>query len=179
MFQPQYSTTQQVCSPTCAIKLSNRRKAEQKAALNEVRNEKVKEDRLNELTEQTRVAVNAYIRYRDQGKPCVSCGAKWHSGFHAGHAWSGAQHNMIRFDYDCVHGQCPYCNITLEGNYDAYRERLEKRIGTERFQRIKAQASIARRVPYKFSRHELKAIMTRARADLRQLKWERSQKGTA
>lgn len=67
-----------------------------------------------------------YIRTRDKNLPCISCGkfAKLENG----HYYS---RNILslRWDDKNCNGQCHYCNHTLEGNRQGYREGLIKKYG--------------------------------------------------
>jgi 5-methylcytosine-specific restriction endonuclease McrA len=58
-----------------------------------------------------------YIRTRDQGKPCITCG-KRHE-LEAGH-FIPRQHLATRWDEKNVNGQCSYCNRWLHGNQAEY-----------------------------------------------------------
>lgn len=72
---------------------------------------------------------NAWIRKRDDGKPCISCGK--YTTLQAGHFYSAGHHNNLRFHENNCAGQCVRCNYHLHGNLTSYREGLIKRIGLE------------------------------------------------
>ena len=63
-----------------------------------------------------------YIRNRDQGKPCISCGKK--TKLQAGHFYSAGKHPQLRFNEDNVHGQCLSCNYYKSGDLLNYRINL-------------------------------------------------------
>lgn len=88
----------------------------------------------------TRQAVHSFVRFRDKGKPCISCDKPWHNEFQAGHFFKSELYSSVRFDVDNIHGQCVYCNMQLEGNLLEYEKRLSKRIGEERFTALKLRA---------------------------------------
>jgi hypothetical protein len=69
---------------------------------------------------------NRWIRFRDQNKGCISCGAEVTE---AGHYYSAGHHSALRFNEHNVHGQCTRCNRYLHGNAIEYRKGLVKRIG--------------------------------------------------
>lgn len=75
---------------------------------------------------------NTYIRQRDKGLECVSCGCKVDNG-HASHMFSVGSHPNLRFNEDNVHLSCIECNLHLHGNLIEYSLRLPKRIGKERY----------------------------------------------
>lgn len=74
---------------------------------------------------------NAYIRERDVGKPCISCGAVNASSYHAGHYLSRGANPEKSFLEDNCHLQCSKCNTHLSGNQINYRINLVKKIGLE------------------------------------------------
>lgn len=72
-------------------------------------------------------AVNAYVRARDDGKPCISCGEM--KPLQAGHYWSVGARPELRFNEANIHGQCHRCNIDLAGNREAFRAGIVGRYG--------------------------------------------------
>jgi len=74
---------------------------------------------------------NKYIRHRDKGMSCISCGNEPKKA-NAGHYFSQGGHSNVRFNEDNVHLQCEHCNSFLSGNLLNYRIGIEKRIGTAR-----------------------------------------------
>ena len=136
-FKPTYSTTQNVCSHRCAIEYS---KTVQKAKDNrEWQREKIKRKKAllshSEWLNLFQKVFNAYIRARDKGKPCISCGT-FNGQMHAGHYRSvgGAPH--LRFNELNVWAQCATCNNHLHGNLIEYRKELINRIGIERVESL-------------------------------------------
>ena len=83
---------------------------------------------------------NAWIRNRDKGNRCISCG----SGIpeHAGHFYSAGHHNGLRFDSDNCHLQCVRCNYFLSGNLLNYRRGLIQKIGLERLTNLDMKAKM-------------------------------------
>lgn len=76
-------------------------------------------------------AYNAFVRQRDKGKGCISCGT--HSGkMNAGHYISVGRSKALRFHPDNVHMQCERCNTSLSGNLIEYRKALIRLIGDDR-----------------------------------------------
>ena len=157
-FTPQYTSLQKACSPKCASDFGILKEAKKKADLNKVKNEKFTTESLSKLMHSTKILVHSYIRERDKGKSCISCGAEWQTRFQAGHRYDVKQHNGIRFDLENIHGQCEQCNTYKEGNYAEYHLRLPNRIGIESYQKLEKRAKIALRIPHTYTRHELKEI---------------------
>jgi hypothetical protein len=88
----------------------------------------------------TQATFNKYIRERDKGKPCISCGNKEPKKVNAGHYYSSGGHKAVTFDENNVHLQCEYCNSFLSGNLILYRENLIKRIGVKAFDKLTKEA---------------------------------------
>lgn len=81
-------------------------------------------------------AVNAYVRLRDEGKPCISCGSypeqKAGGNIDAGHYRSRGAAGHLRFNVFNIHAQCVKCNRFNSGNAVDYRIRLIDKIGAAR-----------------------------------------------
>lgn len=94
-------------------------------------------------------AFNRYIRIRDEGKPCVSCGNPLigksnyltGSAIDASHYRSRGAASHLKFNVFNVHSACTRCNRQLSGNAVEYRIRLIERIGLERVERLEADYS--------------------------------------
>ena len=97
---------------------------------------------------------NKYIRERDKGLPCISCGKKPLKE-NAGHFFNANNHWNVRFDEYNVHLQCEHCNTFLSGNLINYRENLIKKIGVEQYKELEDRAKVTR----KFTVEELKEII--------------------
>ena len=136
-FKPKYKTTERACSVRCAIAYAQEK--EKKLAQREWQREKKKlkekimshKDWLNILQK----VFNAYIRARDKGKPCISCGCQVESG-HASHMFSVGGNPNVRFNEDNCHLSCIECNLHKHGNLVEYTLRLPERIGKERFEKL-------------------------------------------
>lgn len=128
-----------VCSPMCALSLarSKRAKAEKVAQVKDRRETKAKLDAIRtkpQLVALAQKAFNSYVRARDAGKPCISCGTPLADtgiggAFDCGHYRSVGSAVHMRFVEDNAQGQCKHCNRHLAGNHVAYRAGLKDRIG--------------------------------------------------
>jgi len=96
---------------------------------------------------------NKFIRLRDQGKECISCGQPPKKS-NAGHYFSQGGHSNVRFDEDNVHLQCEHCNSFLSGNLLNYQIGIEERIGGERLIELHSRAHEVK----KWTAEELKEI---------------------
>lgn len=122
------------------------------------------------LLDSVKQVCHKYIRERDKGKPCISCGTPWHDEFEAGHYFKSELHSITRFDEDNIHGQCVRCNRMNEGNLSQYTVNLPKRIGQERWEYLQEQVRIEKQSgPKKWDREKLKEIRTYYREKLKTL----------
>jgi len=80
---------------------------------------------------EVQVVFNAYIRQRDIGLPCISCGLKSGAKMNAGHYRSVGNCPSLRFDERNCYLQCEACNSYLSGNLIEYRKNLVKKFGAE------------------------------------------------
>ena len=102
-------------------------------------------------------AVNAYVRARDEGMPCISCGEM--KPLQAGHYWSVGARPEMRFNEANIHGQCSRCNIDLAGNREAFRAGIVDRLGSELADDLDTPTPAQ-----KFTLDDLKAIRASAEA---------------
>lgn len=98
---------------------------------------------------------NLYIRLRDHGKPCVSCG-QYKETYDAGHFYPRSGYAGLRFDEDNVHNECRACNSFDESHLIGYAENLKIRIGDQDYQALKERAADYKRSGYSFGRGELR-----------------------
>jgi len=93
-----------------------------------------------EYIKEAQTAVNKYIRMRDHGKQCISCGSlpeqKLGGSMDAGHYRSRGSAGHLRYNVFNIHSQCKKCNRFGSGNAVDYRIELIKRIGLDRVERI-------------------------------------------
>lgn len=129
---------QRVCGPKCAVDLAriDREKKEaderrESRAADRKRKEEMKTK--SDWLKEAQVVFNRWIRARDEGRPCISCGnTKPTTKYNAGHYLSVGAHPALRFIEDNAHLQCEYCNTYLSGNIAKYRPNLIAKIGIER-----------------------------------------------
>jgi len=97
---------------------------------------------------------NKYIRLRDHGKPCISCG-EVKPNMQAGHYFAVGGYDGIRYDEDNIHLECQYDNCFNESHLIGYGDNLIERIGKDRFEALKLKAAEYKKNGYKFSRSEI------------------------
>lgn len=121
----------------------------------------------SEWDKEAQSAFNRYIRVRDEGKPCVSCGNPLlgksnyltGSAIDASHYRSRGAASHLKFNVFNVHSACTRCNRQLSGNAVEYRIRLIERIGQERVDRLESDNEPRRfDIPYL---QRIKSIFTR------------------
>jgi len=116
--------------------------------------------------QELQVIFNKYIRLRDSGQPCISCGGT-NKTWSAGHFYPVGGYPNLRFNEDNVHKQCWFnCNKNKHGNLGEYAIRLPERIGADRF--IELQ-SIRHKEPLKLSVPEIKDLKTHYRKLIKHL----------
>jgi hypothetical protein len=113
MFRP-FNTIQPVCAtPKCALEWARRLKA--KKLRKEVRAGLVKLRTVSDWTKLAQAEFNRFVRLRDEGLPCISCGASSPPNLHGG-AWDCGHYRSVgaapelRFDERNAARQCKSCN---------------------------------------------------------------------
>ncbi|WP_430229320.1 recombination protein NinG [Paraburkholderia tropica] len=168
------SSMSKACSTPCAIALMEKDKAkkadrakrdERKSIRQALEKAKTRGRHLKEL----QAAFNAWIRMRDAGLPCISCGrpASWRGQWDAGHFRSVGSNPASRFDPANVAKQCGPCNRYLSGNLLLMREGLIKRIGLAEVERLEGP-----REPLKLTIPEIIEMKAHYRAEVRRMKKE-------
>ena len=139
-FEP-FNSLAVACSVKCALDVAKQKKAKKhKKELIEFR----KSDKsLAKLRAEAQKEVNAYIRLRDERKPCISCDSL-SKDVDAGHYRSRGAAKHLAFNTFNIFSQCKRCNRYLGGNYSEYRIRLIERIGLERVERLENDNQVRR-----------------------------------
>lgn len=99
----------------------------------------------------------AFIRKRDQGQPCISCGS-WKT-FDASHYYSAGFNPEVEFNEDNCHLACASCNRFKGGNLHPYRVSLIHKIGIERVQLLETIVATFKKCSYKHDRINLIQII--------------------
>lgn len=155
---------QQVCwTVACARKAARIKRLADEAR--EKANLKARKDAIKPLshwTKQAQQAFNAWIRARDTGKPCISCGRMHGGKVNAGHFLSTGARPELRFVETNCHLQCEPCNTHLAGNLIPYRAELIHRIGQAEVDRLEGPHP-----PLQLRADDLRAIRADYRARLK------------
>lgn len=112
-------------------------------------------------------AVNAYIRARDAGQPCISCGKPDDGSHqrHASHYRSVGGHPELRFCEINIWASCSVCNNYLSGNLVPFRAALIAKIGLERVEWLEGPHE-----PKRYRKEDYQAIEAEYKAKLKELK---------
>ena len=141
-FEP-FSSLARVCSGKCALELVKQKK--DKKHKKELIAFRKGDKSIAKLRAEAQKEVNAYIRLRDENKPCISCGAvsvqiyggyRGAGGWDAGHYRSRGSCKHLAFNCYNISKQCVKCNRFDSGSAVDFRLGLIKRIGLERVERL-------------------------------------------
>jgi hypothetical protein len=170
---------QVVCSPSCALVLAKGKveKTKELVAKAERKITKAKLDAMRtkpQLVKLAQTAFNAFIRARDAGKPCISCGTPLAAeavggAFDCGHFRSIGSAPHMRFVEDNAHGQCKHCNRHLAGNHVEYRKRLIDRIGERNVELIEKDNTTR-----KYTKEGLEEIARHYRAEAKKMERDKN-----
>jgi hypothetical protein len=155
-FEPRTST-QAVCCFGCAITLVREHKEKEQRKKAQIerkdhREAKQKAKSRGQWLKEAQTAFNAFIRKRDEGLPCISCGS-YTGKKNAGHYRSVGSCPELRFEPLQVWLQCEKCNSYLSGNLINYRIKLIRRIGADKVEWLEGPHE-----PKKYTIPELMAI---------------------
>ncbi|WP_340618791.1 recombination protein NinG [Xenorhabdus entomophaga] len=174
-----YLSTQKVCSVPCAAqfgKIETQRKEEKELhrqrsiARQELKARKEKLKSKADWEKEAQALFNKYIRARDHGKECISCGCELAgasnyltgSAIDASHYRSRGAASHLRFNVFNVHSSCTRCNRQLSGNAVEYRIRLIKRIGLSRVEALESNNQL-RKFDIEYLKRVKKLFARRAR----------------
>jgi len=106
-------------------------------------NLRARKDKLKSVSDwnkEAQTSINKYVKFRDHGKPCVSCGCELSINYggttDCGHYRSRGSASHLRFNLLNMASQCSRCNRYLSGNVVEYRKELINRIGVDRVEQL-------------------------------------------
>jgi len=133
-FEPE-RVGQACCSVECAIELIQSKtyvnQREKEIRVKNVKEKKILMDKWKthgQWIQDFQKVFNKFIRLRDLGIPCISCGTAKAEDWHAGH-YIATTYQYLRFNELNVNVQCSKCNTHLRGNLIPYRIALIEKIG--------------------------------------------------
>lgn len=127
---------------------------------------------------EAQASFNKYVRLRDEGLPCISCGRmpeqKYGGSMDCGHYRSRGAAAHLAFNLHNTAGQCVFCNRNQSGAQKAFEQGLIDRIGAEKVEALNNDNSTRKfDIPYL---QRIKSIFTRR---ARQLEKHRSRQQEA
>jgi 5-methylcytosine-specific restriction endonuclease McrA len=149
-----------------AVKKEAARKKKERAD-DRVRKAKLK--RLSDHQGDAQTAVNSFVRSRDHGLPCISCGTPWAPDFQAGHYRSRGAAKNLALDPRNIFGQCVQCNLHKHSNAVEYRLRLIERCGLAHVEALESDHT-----PRHYSADDLQAIRKQFQDKTKALRRERN-----
>ena len=146
------------CCGECAYKYGNkliqtqRDKAARKAKQSQEKKEKAARAKHRERKKEVmsrsqwydklQALVNQYVRFRDLGKPCPTCGRNGEDiAWDAGHFIPQKGYDPRRFDLTNNHRQCVYCNQYGGGKRAEYREWMINKYGLEHVEHLECEVN--------------------------------------
>lgn len=142
---------QRVCSISCAIQLAAKQRTRKEAIANQEERKSTKERAEKAKTrgahlKEAQAAVNAYVRERDFGKPCISCGIPpkqvFGGAIDCGHYRSVGSAQNCRFNLKNLAAQCVKCNRFLGSNSVEMRKGMITRFGIEAIEALEADQTV-------------------------------------
>jgi hypothetical protein len=165
-FEPKQKFNSTIKSNRCEVCLKTAQALKNLSAIKKDKKIKQKEDllTLQDYLKLTQQVFNSWIRKRDAGKPCFSCGKKINGVVHASHYYNANNHYNVRFDENNVFSCCYSCNVAKSGNLIEYGINLEKKIGKEEFIILREKAYQTR----KYTKIELKELLLKYKQKLKE-----------
>ena len=145
-----------------------RLKAEE--GLRKAKEERARKNSLESLKKGVMLVCHKAVRLRDKYKDCVSCGAKWHKDFQAGHYKKAELYSNLKYNEFNINGQCQKCNLRLDGNPDGYKKGIIKRYGVEVLNMLEKMALEYKKDSFKWDREELKETRSKYNKMINELK---------
>jgi hypothetical protein len=162
---------------------ADKSKAKKQKELNaETRRRKLAIKKRSEWIADLQKVVNQFVRLRDSGLPCVSCGrseyeveqdaiGKTGGAWDAGHYLSRGSHPELRFFLDNIARQCKSCNGG-SGNYARKNHEVQKHFRIELIKRIgidKVEWLESKHEPLKLTIDEIKVLIAEYKSKIKQL----------
>lgn len=141
--------------------------AEARNAAKRDRERKMEVKPLSYWMKRAQAAVNAYIRARDAGKPCISCGKPDDGSHqrHASHYRSVGGHPELRFCELNIWASCSVCNNYLSGNLVPFRAALVAKIGLDKVEFLEGPHE-----PKRYRKEDYQAIEAEYKAKLKDIR---------
>ena len=146
-----------VCGIECAKAVARKKREKVERAADRQKRESLKSR--SDWMREAQAAVNGYVRARDAGKCCISCGRMHEGQWHAGHYLSRGAHPELALEPLNIWRQCQPCNTHLSGNQLEFRKGLIARRGAKLVEWLEGPHE-----PKHYTIEDLKAIKERFNA---------------
>lgn len=123
---------------------------------------------LPKLKAELQLIFNEWIRLRDSGQPCISCGQI--KPLQAGHYFPVQGYDGLRYNPLNVNGECSYDNCFNESHLINYGINLKNKIGESAYNELIQQAENYKKYGSKFSRTELLEMIAFYKNEIKNLK---------
>lgn len=157
-----YEYSQQIIAKK-KLESDRKRKQEAQQERRELKIRKISLKGKPEWKKEAQTAFNRYVRLRDAGKPCISCGRnpeqKRGGTMDCGHYRSRGRASHLAFNLHNTAGQCVTCNRDHSGAQKDFEQGLIERIGPEKVESLNNDNTTRRfDIPYL---QRIKSIFTR------------------
>jgi len=126
--------------------------------------------KLSYLLTNTKNICHEYVRLRDGGKPCISCGTPYKEDFQAGHFYKAELFSNLKFDEKNISGQCRQCNLRKEGNESGYRVGIIQRYNEDHLKYLDDKAKHYKQNHFEWDKLELFEVREYYKEKLKELK---------
>ncbi len=162
------------CNTQCMTTYAFKNKEKGKQIKHRAQKKQLKDNDRSLRMREAQKAFNAFIRARDKGKPCISCGYMPNfsdhiggSGIQAGHYKSRGSSPELAYEELNCHVQCYKCNVHLSGNIKGYRPALIEKIGLDKVEWLEGPHKAK-----KYTCDQLKEIELKYKAKIKELENE-------
>ena len=156
------------CNYEHAIEFANQPKIK-KTTENKIHAERKKNFRDNDRgywLEKAQGSFNAWVRARDKGLPCISCGKPDNGDVrHASHFKSRGANSFLRYHPMNVNASCVKCNVYNSGALDGYTLGIIGKYGIDALEYLNSAPRVKR-----YTIEDLKELSKYYKAELKKLK---------
>ena len=103
---------------------------------------------LSEYEAEAKKSFQKWVRLRDEGLPCISCGVPNPQDAHGSHYYEAGKYSGLIFNPMNAHKSCKKCNVFLSGNLLEYRKGLIERYGVAYVEKLESLADSGRYKKY-------------------------------
>jgi hypothetical protein len=164
-FEP-FKPLQQVCSPACAILLSEKVKEKERVKVKKELKEKIKSSA--DYRKDLQVVINSIIREIDSEHNCISSGRPYKSNDQAGHYYSVGAYPSLRFNLHNIYSQSVADNLYKSGNPIGFTKGLIDVFGADWLKLVTKLPEVYREM--KLDKEDLKEYIFKAKEFLKIVK---------